>query len=502
MDLKAMLNDRAEETAKASPEDRKSRDQQRPPVAPSAYGVQSPHHTLPYAPSSASPSRQQSQQPGLTPLQTPSQAPGPTQYPFPQPQTAESAHQQYRPHESSSATAPFARPPAVGYHYPPPAPPQSIPSNVPQSVATHSTSSLSPTPPLSYNSPHSIRQSPLSARSNAPNHPPGPYPYPQSQSQSTTPLGPPPQYARSDMQSPSYHHHSYSGASNGIMAGSPAQQQYSVGPPGDSPNAYYRPPPHQRQTSGFFGRVERERSESVSPKTKVPPKPPSLASRSSSHEFPQRTNSFSQVHAPSQNHMLQGHPPPHVAHPSLGQSPNSASDVPQTTPTSYYGAPNSTVQGPVLQNSLSQAQRPALIHHSSSKMGMNHLLTPATESAPMLPETPSRESSYREMGPPLKRAAESDENIRPNKQRKTRRYMEPPIWARLSKHNPRFSKEQVSKARRLATSQISFSIGQIHALLVGNSRQHALVSSARVSHCARANTVYSHFRHRMALLQR
>lgn len=212
MDLKAMLNDGAEETAKGSPEERKGREQQQP-VTPSVYGVQSPQHALPYAPSSASPSRQQSQHPGLTPLRTPSQTGGPAQYPVPQPHSADSTHPQYRAQEVYPPPGSFARPPAVGHHYPPPAPPQSIPSN----VAAHSTSSLSPTPPGSYHSPHSVRQSPLSARSNAPNQPPGSYTYPQSQS--STPLGPPSQHARPDMQSPSYHHHSYSGVSNGIVSG-------------------------------------------------------------------------------------------------------------------------------------------------------------------------------------------------------------------------------------------------------------------------------------------
>lgn len=402
-----MLNDGpAEEAKKKSPE--AQRDRQPQPPTPSGYGAQSQQQTPLYAPLSASPTRQ-SQSLGLTPLQTPSQGPGSGQYPFPQhpaqSPAAVSASQQYRPYGSSSASTPLARPSSLGYQYPPPPLSHHPPSGVPQSLQSRSTSSLSPTPP-SHHSPHSVRQSPLSARSQAPNQAPPQHGY--QHSHPSTPLGPPSLSQRysniPDIQSP-FHQRTYSGASNGIVSGSPAHHQYGGRNAVESPSAYHRPSLHHQQTSEYLGRIDRERSESVSPKTKVLPKPPSLGSRQSTqHELHRRESSLQANAGPltgSPHHVI--HPLYSVAQPSFGQRPNAASEVSQATPTSNYGAPNSLGQSSVSESSLSQAnnQRPPLIHHSSSKMGMDHLLTLTSELPPSLNgPSASMDGAGREMGPP------------------------------------------------------------------------------------------------------
>lgn len=413
MDLKGILNDGPEESKKKESPNAQRERQTQPPT-PSGYGPQS-YQQSPYpGPPSASPTRP-SQPHGLTPLQTPSQVPGSGQYPFPQhpaqsPTVASASSQQYRPYEGSSATTPFARPPSIGYQYSQPSASYNPPSALPPNLPSHSTSSLSPTPPLSRHSPHSVRQSPSSARSNQ-----APIQHGFQHSQPTTPLGPPSQYPRPpnfpEMQSP-FHQRTYSGTSNGIPSGSPAYQQYGLGNSTESPSAFHRPPPHHRQSSEYSGRSDRERSESVSPKTKVPPRPPSLGSRQSTqHELLRRESSLQANTRPlsgSPNHVTHP-PPPLVAQPSFGQPLNAASVVSQTTATPNHGVPNSLASNSVPGTSLSSAPRPPLVHHSSSRMDMNHLLTPTNKTSSSFNDaSPSTGESGREMRPPLKQANMAD----------------------------------------------------------------------------------------------
>lgn len=384
MDLAGMLNDgdappkKPSQTSPPPPFSRASAPQASPTApngtyeaGPGAYAPprSSQQQTPLYAPQSASagpPSQSRSR--GLTPLQTPSQAPGGGQYPFPQQpppmQSPASAHpghqQQYRGYEPFSATTPGARPPSHGYTQPSP----SL-SHYPNALNATHTASLSPTPPShAGQTPHSVRQSPLATMG----HPPPPAaPHHYHQSQPNTPLGPPPQIpqrhsnqsSQPDMSSP-YHQRTYSGASNAMVSGSPAQHHPSIGNLVDSPSVYNRPSPHTHRTSDYRSSVDRERSVSVSPKTIVQPRPTSLGSRQSSQQDMQSTRSSLPPSAGI------AEPPSHV---------QLASDVAQQ-PSGYF--PGAPVNG----NSLSQSDKSAPLHLQSEKMGMSHLLAPAHQPQP------------------------------------------------------------------------------------------------------------------------
>ena len=238
---------------------------------------------------------------GLTPLRTPGSAstPGSTSYPFPQqhqqqqqqqplqsPATAGPPSQQYRPYEAYPSTTPGGRPASYGNPYgaqPSPSQYAHHPSQSPGASSHHS------------QTPHSMRQSPRAVMG----HPPPQHqPHFQHQhSQPSTPLGPPthvPRHAMNGMDATSpFHQRTVSGASNGYVARSPAQHQSSIGSLIESPVAHPRQSP-RRSASEYTAVIDdRGRSESVSPKTKVPPRPPSLGSRhSSQHEVYSARNSL------------------------------------------------------------------------------------------------------------------------------------------------------------------------------------------------------------------
>lgn len=393
-----MLNDGpAEERKKQSPE--QSRTSQPPtPIRagaqqspPAQYGPQS--HGQPPPPPPPYPTgveRPPSQ--GLTPLQVPHQA----QYPHHPPQLAQSpaVAQQYRPFETFPGSIPGARGGSHGPAYSQPSPSQHHPGMPTSAHPRVHTTSLSPTPSSHHSqTPHSIRQSPLAAMSHVPHQP-------------TTPLGPPPpQISRSvthpDLTFSPYHQRTYSGASNGIASGSPSQPYPPVGHHIESPNASYtRQSPHLRRTSDYSSQAERERSISVSPKTKVPPRPTSLGSRQSSFQEPygsnrsssQMSQGFSVAQSPGQAPQSYfGGPPPH----SYAQLSNAASEVAQAPPASSQVAQNPfTPPGiPENTNPLSRqasyqhapAPPPPLVQHNSQqKMGMSNLLTPTNEAPPTL----------------------------------------------------------------------------------------------------------------------
>jgi hypothetical protein len=315
---------------------------------------------------------------GATPLQTPSHAP-PGQYPFPQhpSQSPVAAHhaQQYSPYSGH----PAGRPMSHGLQQQPPTPSQMPQGGMPTGFQY---SSHSPTPPSQHGqTPHSLRQSPVATFA----HPPQPQPmqqYPYQQSQPSTPLGPPSlQYQRTsghgshpEIFSPPHQRH-FSGASNGIVAGSPAQHHPSVGNLIESPSAYHRQSPQLRRTSDYLSQVDRDRSLSVSPKTKVVPRLPSHGSRASSlNDFSARASlqpqeSQAHVHSPVAGRQMG------VAQPSYAHS---ASDVSQMASRSSQLSQSDMPTQPAPQTPLFSSTA-APQHHNNQKMGMNHLLTPARE---------------------------------------------------------------------------------------------------------------------------
>lgn len=413
MDLKSMLND------KPAPE-KKSSQSSPPPLAggmgapqtsppPSSYAQNggysagyAPHRATPgqgpgqqtplYGPPSASISSIQSK--GLTPLQTPSQVGG-GQYPFPQQQpplqSPASAHPgttQY----PSSVTTPGPRPLSHGNAHAVPQQSPSMPAYQ-QPVNPHH-HSLSPTPSSHHShTPSGIRQSPMATgypSSYQSAHPIQHY----HQSQPNTPLGPPPQIpsrhsntSQLDVSSPN-HFRTHSGASNGVVAGSPAQHHPSIGNLVESPSLYTRASPQTRRVSDHRSSASRERSVSVSPKTVPPPRPPSLGSRHSSQQevYSARSSLQPGASVASQSetpHHVQPHPAPSHAQP---QGSNTATGVVQV-----HSQTSDPLSGPAVGGTpLSHLDNRAPPQHSPQRMGMNHLLAP-TQHAEQL--TPNGDSS-------------------------------------------------------------------------------------------------------------
>lgn len=431
MDLAGMLNDGdgpPKRPSQASPpaSSRGSAAQASPPAQNGTYagvpgtyapGRPSQQQTPSFGPPSASvgpPSHAQSR--GLTPLHTPSQAGvGGGQYPFPQqpplqsPVTAHPGQQQYRGYETYSATTPGARPPSHGYAQPSP----SLGQYQTALNAAHN-ASLSPTPPSHPSqTPHSMRQSPLATMGH---HPPPAPPHHYHQSQPNTPLGPPqiPQRHSNnqlDMSSP-YHQRTYSGASNGMVSGSPAQHHPSIGNLVDSPSVYSRPSPQTRRTSDYRSSVDRERSVSVSPKTIVQPRPASLGSRHSSQQEVYSTRGSLPPSAggvaPSAETLSHvqpqtpGHAQPHYSY--------TASEVAQAHSHSSGSLPGPPVNG----NSLSQSNNKTPLQHQSLKMGMSHLLAPSQPPQPPTPNgAPAMSAKVNELTQPQSQS-QSQSQVQPH----------------------------------------------------------------------------------------
>lgn len=427
---------------------------------------------------------------GATPLHAPSNA-APGQYPFPQhaSQSPVATHpsQQYPQYGGHSSATPGSRPMSHGYQQQPPTPSQMPPGGVPPGFPQY-LSSHSPTPPSHHTqTPHSVRQSPLNTFAHPP-QPPSAQQHHYQHSQPSTPLGPPSlQYQRTsghgshaEVFSPS-HHRNFSGASNGMAAGSPAQHQPSVGNLIDSPSAYSRHSPQVRRTSDYLSQGERERSLSVSPKTKVVPRLPSHGSRQSSvnEGYSARTSSHPQPYE------AQSHVQSPVAGRQIGVAQssfvNSASDVTQmgsrSSQVSYSDAPSQPApQTPLFSN----AAHP---QHQNQKMGMDNLLTPSQEvpsserssttarnhsidarssavaQSPRYMDVKQEPASHALLQQPVQPAMRSVSNGEfdqkstdsrkrpadhepvsepPTKREKKRKYAERPIWATLARSNPRF----------------------------------------------------------------
>lgn len=388
MDLSSMLNDegaaaKRSNSQKSSPEAQRNSLPAGAPIGvpggsgapPTPLYAAAGYPPTPYQQPGAQDYRSTSQPRGLTPLQTPAQQPNGASYPFPS-QAApspSSAHplQRYNSYDFN----PGSRPQSYGHPQAHQSPAQYAAQSIPQSVHHTQSTSLSPTPSSHHGqTPHSMRQSPLSTMNTS-------YTSQHSHhqhlgSQPGTPLGPPPlNYQRTSMHShhdnPSpVHQRTFSGQSNGALQ-SPAQHHPSIGNLMDSPSAYNRPPP-QRRTSQYLQDLERERerSLSVSPKTKVPPRPPSMGSRHSSQEQIYSRHSSMQQPQEVQTHVtytpvtdIPKHNIADAGFAAHGQS-------------SMVGVPG--VHGPPPFNPLSQSeQQPPTLQH---KMGMNHLLSSATDS--------------------------------------------------------------------------------------------------------------------------
>ncbi|KAM0717717.1 hypothetical protein Q7P37_007569 [Cladosporium fusiforme] len=522
MDLSSVLN-----TTNAAPEPKSSRNSSpvaqrsaQPPSFPPPPGANGPspsyaqypsHQTTPqYAPPP-----QEHRSPtgsvgyhgagtGATPLQTPSHAGGHGQYPFPQhpsqsPVAAHPGQQQQQPYTASSSATPGSRPMSHGFQQQPPTPSQMGPTGVPAGFQQYS--SHSPTPPSHHgHTPHSVRQSPLATFAHPP-QPPAAQQYPYQQSQPSTPLGPPSvQHQRisghgshPEIFSPNHHRH-FSGASNGIVAGSPAQHHPSVGNLIDSPSAYNRQSPQVRRTSDYshISQGERERSLSVSPKTKIVPRLPSHGSRQSSVNEGYSQRSSFQTNGPQhQHHETQGHVQSPVAgrHPGAAQSSfaHSASDVSQMASRSSLVSHPDVPPQPAPQTPLFPSAAPP--QHHSQKMGMNHLLTPAreTDTSPQMQshdhsDAMARKHSTEQMASSVQSSsrAQSPQDVKhdtgsrsllqqpvqpvttpngasepssesrkrpassglasepPMKREKKRKYVQRPIWATLSRSNPNY----------------------------------------------------------------
>lgn len=426
---------------------------------------------------------------GATPLQTPSHyASG--QYPFPQnpSQSPVATHpsQQYPPYSAHPSTAPGSRPSSHGISQ------QPLSSHLPQGGGPAGfqqySSSHSPTPPSQHHhTPHSVRQSPHSTFAHPP-QPPQAQQYPYQHSQPSTPLGPPSlQYQRTsghgshpEIFSPN-HQRQFSGASNGMIAGSPAQHHPSVGNLIESPSAYSRQSPQVRRTSDYLSQGERERSESVSPKTRVVPRLPSHGSRQSSVNdvYGSRTSiaSNGQLSQDAQSHAQSPVTGRHVgvAQPSFAHTASIVSQTASRTPQmSHSDAPTQHAPpNPLFPNS-------ATPQHRSQKMGMNNLLTPAREQEqqdrnetmarnksvdPFASPVDARaESPEQRMGTtqdhasssllqqpvqpaaatqrpanPLKReASEQPASEPPMKRERKRKYAQRPIWATIATGNPKY----------------------------------------------------------------
>lgn len=392
-------------------------------------------HTPIYAPPPM-PQARSSQGPGLTPLATPGQNVGGGQYPFPpsagHSQSASSAPP-YR--ETFSASTPGARPSSHGHQYASPSQPHSM--GIPSNIHPHHTASASPTPSshYSHHTPQSVRHSPPSVLSHGP--PPHPPPHHHQLSQPTTPLGPPPlNHQRSyggsghpDVPSPYYQHQrTYSTTSNGMIpTNSPSITDFV-----ESPSAAYRPsPPHQRRTSEYLQHIqrERERSVSVSPKTKVAPRPTSLGSRSSSiaHEAQSMSSARSSGTLGAPGGLAPAAPQPVTHHVQQSQH------FQQTGPPQQH-QPLPNINSGASERGIGMVAMP---QHS-----------PQAATQPLLTGSVVR-AQEKIMVNPLKRPASEDVVAQqPPPKRTMRKYSSKPPWAILSRHNPRFSSQDANAKRQ------------------------------------------------------
>ncbi|KAF2837137.1 hypothetical protein M501DRAFT_221434 [Patellaria atrata CBS 101060] len=236
-------------------------------------------------------------------LQKHASLPG-NQYPFPQraspsPIQNQQAHPYQRDaYQSTMAVGGAPRPHSNSFSRPTPSPypPLTTPSNSLGQVQSHT----SPSPSISSAhaiTPHSLRESPMSASSlSHQNH----FQSMTQHSQPGTPLGPPAHYQRtstfSTMEPPSPYGQtkSQSGASYGPPAGTPGNNASRIA---SSPGGYEgHGQANDREAIEREYYRERERTVSVSPKTKVPSRQQSAETRHSSQDIWNQAVTPSQVH--------------------------------------------------------------------------------------------------------------------------------------------------------------------------------------------------------------
>ncbi|KAF1350121.1 CYTH-like domain-containing protein [Delphinella strobiligena] len=448
----------------------------------------------------------------LTPLQTPTQTPGQlpgssAEYPFPNAlYQSPSQAQPYRTQVGYQVVTPGPhRPSAPSYQY---GAQQNAPSPYgappPPAALHHSAShpSMSPTPPaLHQQTPQAVRENSMSASQHY-----GHNPYSvnnQHPEQPSTPLGPPSatQYPRAfaHAQSPyaQPRHRTSSGASHAplqsVISNSPAQY---VGM--ESPATYGHPAQSQRALSGsYMSETDRERSVSVSPKTRVVPRQGSTGSYYSNQDAMSARNSFSapQPEHDRLSHQIQPqHEPPNLrssedmSHgispltmtrppplqplhaPPLAPSPSSRSS--QTPKLKNILNDNNMASSPVRQSPAAvstsgqsrdlsfqshshqpvtevKAEPPPRIKTEGSAFSQEALLQqPVTASSQTF--EPSRDSAtdygQQTTQAQLKRPAETEPESAHSVKRVKKRYVEPPIWARYVKSNPRYGNNPQSLA--------------------------------------------------------
>ena len=428
----------------------------------------------------------------LTPIRTPSSyATGSSSYPFPQPYQSPAAA---TPQDRYPAVTPGGRPPSIIHsHAQYQASPSSFAPPPQPHSATHSHHSGTPTSTHSQ-SPYILRESPHPG----PPHSHNSYGHAQHPSQPTTPLGPPPaQYARmsgySQQQPPPPSpyaplNRSASGAS--INAGrsatshSPAQSNAAIGNITGSPASFAAPSAYLKRTStDYVSNGDRERSVSVSPKTRVMSYP-SQGSRQNSQGPLSQRGSFAEPRPSSSEPRVYMQQIAHV--PSLSRSGTDNMNHSIASPLSHTRSFSSHT--PHLSNILT-GDRPATSqsNHSAAQYNFPHRSSsidqPPSQFIPdsRMPQKRSSEvttSSHMSTESPivtktslqptsssftsesllqqpisrqpeaiipepthLKRPAEEAPEARPEPKKARRRYIEPPIWARVAKSNPRYEKQ-------------------------------------------------------------
>jgi polynucleotide 5'-triphosphatase len=372
-------------------------------------------------------------------LHTPQQQYPSSQYPFP-PQAQSQHHHQPQPQQQQQQQY---------------SPSQVYPQLTPrQQSHPHYPHSMSPTPPgAAHRSSH---------------------PYPPQHSQPSTPLGPPMQpYVRQPSLVQSQHQRATSGASYALQhqVGMPSHSPaHSLPPqsayPSESPQPYGKRPSIDYPTNVS----ERDRSLSVSPKTRVvlPTRQNSTDSswtareRYPSHEprAPQRssidqaispltTTKQSAKISPSQPRI--GSQTPGALRNILNDDSTHHSPLMISSPAVARGQsiPPHHVQHPNLHHSQSSLSNGSPVQPFESRAPIKHesqtaLISESLLQQPIAPPQPMSQSSLPPSHfqpaaqPTLKRPAESDPELSVPVKKTKKRYAEPPIWARYVPSNPHY----------------------------------------------------------------
>lgn len=300
------------------------------------------------------------------------------------------------------------------------------------------------------------------------------HPYPPQHSQPSTPLGPPMQpYARQPSLVQAQHQRAASGASHALQhqVNMPLQSPaHSLPPqsayPSESPQAYAKRPSIDYPTNVS----ERDRSLSVSPKTKVV-----LPTRQNSTDSSWTTRDRYPSHEPRAPHRSstdQAISPLTTTKQSAKISPNQPR-IGSQTPGGFRSILNDdpTHQSPLIVSSPAAARGQSIpphlpqhpqLHHSRSSLSndspvqtfeqrgpVKHesqipLTSESLLQQPIAPPQPMSQSSlpssqpHSASQPTLKRPAESEPEPSGPPKKTKKRYAHPPIWARYAPSNPNY----------------------------------------------------------------